>query len=97
MRRLRYSRLARRDLEGIIDHISTDNPERALTFVDELEERAAKAAEQPMLFPARDDIRPGLRAAPYGAYRILFRVLLDEVLVVRVAHSAQHRKSLRID
>jgi plasmid stabilization system protein ParE len=38
-----------------------------------------------------------LRAAPYGAYRILFRVLLDEVLVVRVAHSARNLKSLRID
>jgi toxin ParE1/3/4 len=97
MRRLRYTRLARRDLESITDHISADNPQRALTFVDELEERAAKAAEQPMLFPARDDIRPGLRAAPHGAYRILFRTSPGEVVVVRVVHSAQDLKRVTLD
>jgi len=86
---LGFAPAALADLAAIGDYIAEDNPDRALTFVAELETKAARVAERPLSFPARDDISPGLRAALHGRYLILFRDLPDEVRVVRVIHGAR--------
>lgn len=90
MKRLGFAPEARADLAAIAVYIGRDNPDRALSFIAELEARAAQAAERPQSFPARDDISPGLRSVPHGSYRILFRDLPDEVRVVRVLHTARN-------
>lgn len=68
MKRLSFAPIARNDLEAIGLYIAEDNPERALTFVAELEEAAQRAAERPQTFPAREDLAPGLRKITYGRY-----------------------------
>ena len=89
MKRVEIAPAARDDLRDIALYIADDNPDRAESFVAELEARFAVIAERPRSFPARDAISPGLRAAPHGRYRILFRELGDLVRVVRVLHSAR--------
>lgn len=89
MKSLDISPAARADLADIAGYIAADNPERALSFIAELETRAMQAAERPLSFPARNDISPGLRSASYGRYLVLFRDLPDRVRVVRVLHGAR--------
>lgn len=89
MKPLGFAPKALADLAAIGRYIAEDNPDRALTFIAELEAKAARVAERPLGFPARDDISPGLRAALHGRYLILFRDLPEEVRVVRVIHGAR--------
>jgi len=80
---------ARLDLRQIGAFIVRDNPERALSFVDEIEAHARRAAERPLGYRLRDEIGPGLRGLLHGRYSILFRDLADEVRVVRILHTAR--------
>ena len=80
---------ARADLIEIGDFIAHDNPARAASFVAEIEARMLQTAERPGSFPARDDLRKGLRVARHGRYLIFFLDTPDEVQVVRVLHGAR--------
>lgn len=93
MKPVSFAPAARADLEAIGRYIAEDNPDRAASFVAELLESAAQAAERPRSFPQRDDVSPGLRAARHGRYLILFRDLADQVRVVRVLHGARDLKA----
>jgi toxin ParE1/3/4 len=84
---------ARADLIEIGDFIALDNPERALSFLAELERVMHAAAERPGSFPARDDLYPGLRATRHGRYLIFFVEAGREVQVVRVLHGARDLSS----
>ena len=80
---------ARADLIEIGEFIAPDNPGRALSFLAEIEARMHQAAERPESFPARDDVREGLRSARHGRYLIFFLDAGAEVQVVRVLHGAR--------
>jgi toxin ParE1/3/4 len=80
---------ARQDLIEIGDFIALDNPERARSFVTDIQASIFKVAERPASFPPRDDLHPGLRAAKHGRYLIFFQVQVAEVHVVRVLHGAR--------
>lgn len=95
MKQLVISEAARRDLIDIGDHIAEDNPERSITFVDELEAKAGKAGERPSSFPAREDLGPGVRSALHRSYNIFFREGPEEVRILRILHGA--RDFSRID
>ena len=81
---------ARADLIEIGDFIAQDNPGRALSFLAEIEVKMHQAAEHPESFPARDDVREGLRSARHGRYLIFFVAVGQEVQIVRVLHSARN-------
>lgn len=89
MKRLAYLPAALEDLRAIATYIAEDDPDRALSFIAELQDKAAQAAERPESFPARDDLAAGLRATRLGRYLIFFLNLPDEVQIVRVLHSAR--------
>jgi toxin ParE1/3/4 len=80
---------ARADLIEIGDFIAADSPQRAASFVAEIEARMREAAERPRSFSARDELHEGLRAARHGRYLIFFVEQGDEVRVVRVLHGAR--------
>lgn len=84
-----FSPAARADLVAIALYIAEDSPDRADSFVAELEAKASQAAERPASFPARDDVSPGLRAARHGRYLLFFRETSEEVRIVRVLHGAR--------
>ena len=85
----RISAEAQRDVAGIGRHIAQDNPERAVSFIDELTAKFRLVAERPLSFPARQEWHPDLRAALHRPYIILFRVADDYVDIVRVFHGAR--------
>jgi len=89
MARLVILPAARMDLIEIGDFIALDNPERAASFVAEIESRMNEIAERPGSFPARDELHKGLRSARHGRYLIFFVEAGDEVQVVRVLHGAR--------
>lgn len=94
MKSLFIAPAAERDLEEIARYIAADNPDRAATFVAELRALARSAADHPAHFPAREDLRRGLRVAIHGKYRLFFRDLPREVRIVRVIHSARDLRSI---
>lgn len=80
---------ARQDLMDIGDFIAMDNPQRAVSFIAEIEAKMREAAERPHSFALRRDLREGLRAARHGRYLIFFLAMPDEVQIVRVLHGAR--------
>ena len=94
MKRLGYAPEALADLRDIAFYIAEDDPDRALSFVAELERKAADAATRPTSFRERIEISPGLRAVVHGRYLICFRDTADEVRIVRIVHSARDLPSL---
>ena len=94
MKPVSYSPAALTDLRGIGRYIAEDDPDRALTFVDELRTKAQIAAERPFSFPARDDLAPGLRSIVHGRYLIFFRDLPDAVRIERVIQGARDLRAL---
>ena len=61
-----------KDIEAIGDYIATDNPARAISFIDELMGVCARLSAHPKAFRRRDDLASGLRQAVHGQYLILF-------------------------
>lgn len=89
MARLVILPAARQDLIEIGDFIAHDNPERAASFVSEIEAKMVFAAERPGSFPAHSELHEGLRSARHGHYLIFFLEAGDEVKIVRVLHGAR--------
>jgi addiction module RelE/StbE family toxin len=84
---------AEEDLLNIIEYISKDNPSRAKSFVEELEDKAQLLADYPELGRRS---RPGLpkwlrELVVHPNYIIFYRVLYDSftVEIIRVKHAAQ--------
>jgi toxin ParE1/3/4 len=81
--------LARLDLKEIGDYIARDNPQRAISFVDELVGHCHKLTTQPGIGTLRRDLGEDLRMLPHGRYLIFYRVEAELVTIVRVLHSAR--------
>jgi toxin ParE1/3/4 len=87
--RLIFAPLALADLEEIGDYIALDNPSRALSFIRELRAQCRKIVDNPLAFPAREDLAPGLRVLPQGQYLIFYRPMDTTVRVERILHGAR--------
>ena len=86
---LLFAPLALTDLEEIGDYIALDNPLRALSFVRELRAQCRKILDNPLAFPAREDLAPGLRVLPYGHYLIFYRPTDSTIRIERILHGAR--------
>lgn len=96
MARLTILPSARQDLIEIGDFIALDNPQRALSFIAEIEARMIEAGQRPASFPSRDDLHEGLRAARHGRYLIFFLALPDhEICPASSAHGNSRRDRQR--
>jgi toxin ParE1/3/4 len=82
------------DLEAIGDFIASDNPARAITFIDDLLGVCARIAERPQAYQRRDDLARGVRQAIHGRYLILFTADADGVVLERVLHGARRIEDL---
>jgi toxin ParE1/3/4 len=92
--RLVFSPKAALDLEEIGDYIARDNPQRALSFVGELESHCQRITELPSAFPMREDLAPSLQMAVHGNYIILFRIQNNTVRIERIVHGARRLQNL---
>lgn len=81
---------ARRDLTEIGDHIALDNPLRAATFVDELEDRCWSLDQYPERFPVVGKLgNRQVRKLTHIGYVILYVVGNDRIDVVRIVNGSR--------
>jgi toxin ParE1/3/4 len=88
MKRLRVSRLAERDLDGIWQYVAADagNIDVADQVVDSIVGHFALLARQPQTGRTRQDIDSGVRSFPSGNYPIYYRDSKSHVVISRVLH-----------
>lgn len=73
------------DLRFVGDYIAKDNPQRAVTFVEELQARCAALVDQPkayQLVPRHE--ASGIRRAVHGRYLIFYRADPNAVVVLHI-------------
>lgn len=88
--RLVYRPSALSDLDFIYDAIEPDNPRRAASYVDDIRSRCRTLCDHPLLGPARDDIKRGLRIYPmFGRVVVCYRVEVDVIVVMRVLYGGR--------
>ena len=92
--RVRRTPLVEQDLEDIWFFVAQDNSGAADRLLDKIEEPIKLLAENPYLWPARPDIAPELRYHLVGHYLLLYRILKNDIELVRVVHGARHWLSL---
>ncbi len=94
MSRLRFSRRAQHDLDGIADYIKERDPAAAERWVDLIEARCRLLAEQPRLGRRRDGLRRDLRSLAVGNYLIFYRRTRGGIEIVRVLHGKRDLAAL---
>lgn len=70
-------------------YIAQHNPARALTCVDELEDRCAALGNAPSIGTARPELGDDIYMLPHGRYLIFYRHTQRTVRIERVMHSAR--------
>ncbi|MGH6841508.1 MAG: type II toxin-antitoxin system RelE/ParE family toxin [Methylocella sp.] len=93
MRIVRTDR-AEEDLIGIWTYIALDNERAADRVLDDLERKTSSLASNPNIGRERFDIAAGVRSVVSGSYLILYRILTDEVEVVRYVHMRRQLRGL---
>lgn len=86
--RVVISPLAERDLEAIGDYIASDNPARALSFIEELRTKCVEIAKAPKAFRTRPELGADIRSCTHGNYVIFFVAGKSLLTIVRVLHGA---------
>lgn len=80
---------ARSDLRAIYDYIADKNPDAASRFLQDLTKKIFDLAEQGVTGVSRDLVSKGLRCFPYRERCFYFRIINDEMIVIRVLHGRQ--------
>jgi toxin ParE1/3/4 len=81
---------AQEDLREIVSFIARDNSERALTFGNELIDKALSLAELSLrgrIVPELND--PNVRELVHGSYRIIYEPLQESIYILRFWHGAR--------
>ena len=87
MAAIRFTRLAEADLLSIGAYtLRTWGEEQAVHYIDELEIRCQRLAENPASGHPCDHMRPGLRRIKQGKHVIFFRCAPDGIIVSRILH-----------
>ena len=85
-----FSSLAVADLAEIRDYIAERNVAAAEKLLDAIEEACSRFAGCPQIARSRDDLLLGIRVFPVKKnYAVFYRILEDEVEIVRVVHAAR--------
>jgi plasmid stabilization system protein ParE len=77
------------DVERIGDHISRDNPTRAISFVKEIRECCERLGDMPEAYPYVPRYEHlGVRRRVFGDYLIFYRVRPTRVEIIHILHGA---------
>ncbi|WP_414585950.1 type II toxin-antitoxin system RelE/ParE family toxin [Scytonema sp. PCC 10023] len=88
---------ASRDLEEIIDYFASRNVEAGERFVNEFNKKCENLAKFPSMGRSYAEIVPSLRGVPLNGYIILYQVLEDGIVIVRVISGYRNLESLFSD
>lgn len=90
--RVKITQLAEKDTEEIWAYIAADNPDRASTFISELERQFAALEQSPQrcpLVPENEMLGTEFRHLIYGKYRTIFRISGKTAYILRIIHGAR--------
>ncbi len=91
----RITPLASRDIEAIADYLATQSSlDRAEQFLNGIDSTLQRIAQFPQIGRKRDELYPGLRSLPYEKYLIFYRLLNDDIEVLRVVSGYQDLTAL---
>jgi toxin ParE1/3/4 len=86
---------AKADLIAIGDFIKLNNPERAITFVEELLDRCDALADMPRTYPLVPRYEKfGVRRTVYRDYLIFYRVHEELIEVIHIFQGARDYETL---
>jgi toxin ParE1/3/4 len=87
---VRFTKAAKSDLMQIGDWIARENPHRAVTFIDELEQACRQVGEFPLSYPEMGLYQEDLvRRKVFKSYLIFYRVVQNQdAEILRVLHGA---------
>jgi toxin ParE1/3/4 len=88
------SRTASRDLAEIVDYFADINIEAGEYFVQEFEKKCKNLVNFPNMGRSYEDIAPLLRGIPVDGHIILYKMIDDEITIVRVVNGKRDLKSL---
>lgn len=81
--------LAEQDLTDIWVYTSEEwSLAQADTYLDEIASVILTLTEHPRLGHARDDLKKGYRALPTNQHIVFYKVLEDEIQIIRVLHKS---------
>ncbi len=93
--KVRFSGEAETDLERIGDAIAADNPERAITFIQEIRAKCRALADFPLSAPLVPRFEAhGVRRAVHGNYLVFYRLADDCIDIIHVLHGAMNYEPL---
>lgn len=86
---------AKADLIAIGDFIKSNNPERAITFVEELLDRCYSLANMPRRYPLVPRYEKfGIRRTAYQDYLIFYRIHEELIEIIHVLQGARNYETL---
>lgn len=80
---------AEEDLREITFYIADDNLDAAFSMLDRFTERFEKLASMPQSGRRRDEFGPNVRSFPEGSYVVFYRVIGEEIEIIRVLHGSR--------
>jgi plasmid stabilization system protein ParE len=88
--RVLWTHAAEADLQEISDYIKTDNPARAVSFVNEIIDAGEAIADMPRAFALVPPLEhKGIRRRPFGNYLIFYRIERETVEILHVAQGSR--------
>ncbi len=90
---LRYLPIAQDDLVSIFDYIAQDSPNRALSFVEKLDQRIGRLEQHPNLgrVPRHPKLREfGYRVLIVESYLVFYIIRGQTIEVHRVVHGSRN-------
>jgi toxin ParE1/3/4 len=91
----RITPLASRDIEAIADYLAAQSGlSRAERFLTGIDATLQRIAEFPQMGRKRDELYSGLRSLSYEQYLIFYRLLNDDIEVLRVVSGYQDLTAL---
>ncbi|CAN7582600.1 type II toxin-antitoxin system RelE/ParE family toxin [Pararhizobium sp. LjRoot238] len=93
MSSIQRTKQADEDLIAIWLEIATDHPTAADRVLDAIESRWRELVHHPYSGLGRNDIAPGIRHLVVGNYLTLYRVIPDQIEIVRILYG--RRKTSR--
>ncbi len=94
MSRYRISPDAIRDLEEITDYFATHNVEAGEQFLQEFGKKCRYLTQFPLMGRSYAAIRPGLRGVPINRYILFYRVMEEDIEIVRVVRGDRDLEAL---
>jgi toxin ParE1/3/4 len=97
MSRATISQTASRDLVEILDYFANINIDAGERFIQEFEKKCKNIANFPNMGRSYENIAPFLRGIPIDSHIILYKVINDEITIVRVVSGKRDLNSLFSD